>query len=99
MDALRRIATLYSDCRTPERATQDTAFTAAVRELLKEADAKPWYVRIWWRFLGGGWPSIDRKYIFEFTEMGDLDGTLGCCSSLGIDKQRVRAIHALIYND
>ncbi len=47
----------------------------------------PWYTQ-----------RIDRKYIYEFAMLGSLDGVLGCCKSLGVNPDEVRAIHALIFD-
>lgn len=54
-----------------------------------------WWVPLATRYLFTA--RINDEFLMKFAGLGSLEGTLGCCFGLGIDKNEVRAIHALIY--
>lgn len=68
------------------------AYVQAIQALV--AQSKP---SIWVRIAPWHMQRVDLKYIYEFAKLGSLDGVLGCCKSLGINPDEVRAIHALIF--
>ena len=79
----------------PHWHEKDRAFLMAIMDLRKEGQKK-WWVR-WSRRLRIGAYCIRDRYVLEFAKLGSLEGVLKCCGVLGIDKNEVRAIHALIY--
>lgn len=72
---------------------RDEAFCAAVQQLVDAARLPPWRRIICYPFI-----KFDREWIIEAAQIGYLEMVLECCWTLGVNKDQVRAIHALIYD-